>query len=80
MKILIRKMSLIVSLGFAGVFGFAYHQQYFKWRACFNDLGRCYDSEAGVVYLEHSGMIWLSLAVIATAIGLYQVWRLRAKP
>lgn len=78
MKVLMRKIGFVVCLVFAAIFGFAYYEQYFKWRSCFNDLGRCYGSEAGVVYLEQSGIIWLSLVVIATAVGFYQLWRLRA--
>lgn len=75
-KTLMRKMIVVVSLGFCVIFGFAYYEQYFKWRDCFNDLGRCYDSETGIVYLEQSGIVWLLLFVVATAIGLYQFWRL----
>lgn len=79
MKIWIRKMIVVVSLGLSAVFGFAYYVQYFKWRECFNDLGRCYDGESGVVYLEQSGIVWLSLAVLMAGFGFYQLWRLRAK-
>ena len=76
-----RKIGGVVCLVFAAIFGFAYHEQYFKWRNCFNDLGRCYDSDTSTVYLEQSGIVWLSLTLISAAVGIYQIWRLKtAKP
>ncbi|SLN51618.1 hypothetical protein ROG8370_02287 [Roseovarius gaetbuli] len=49
---------------------------HFKWRGCLNELGRCLDSDSGVVYLEQSGGVWLSLAVLASGIALYQLRQL----
>lgn len=77
MKILFRKLIIVVSSGFLAIFGFAYYHQYFKWRDCFNDLGRCYDSDTATVYLEQSGIVWLSLALIAAAVGFFHIWRLK---
>jgi len=73
---LARKFVLVVFLGLAAFFCFAYYVRYFKWRDCFNELGRCYDSDTGMVYLEQAGAIWLSLAVLTFGISLYQIWRL----
>jgi len=69
---------LLVAISLAilsALFFFIYHEQYFKWRGCFNELGRCFDAGTGVVYLEQSGAIWLSLAVIFLLIAAYQFWR-----
>ncbi|MGB7261887.1 MAG: hypothetical protein WBC68_07435 [Albidovulum sp.] len=57
------------------LFSAAFYEQYFKWRHCFNELGRCYDSGSGVVYLEQSGAIWASLALISALIGGFLILR-----
>lgn len=74
---MIRKISSLVFLGLAFVFGYFYYVQYFKWRNCFNELGRCFDDNSGVVYLEQSGAIWFLLTVLALGVGLYNAWHLR---
>ncbi|WP_139280695.1 hypothetical protein [Shimia gijangensis] len=76
MKNLIRKSAFALSLGFSAAMSFAYYDFYFKWRSCFNELGRCIDSKTGIVYLEQSGVVWLSLALLATCATLYQFKRL----
>ncbi len=70
---------VILSISFLGMFfafGYMFHVQYFRWRGCFNELGRCFDSETGVVYLEQSGAVWLLLAIMALALSLLQTRRL----
>lgn len=74
---MIRAITTFVLLGLSGVFGWLYHAQYFRWRDCFNALGRCFDAETGVVYLEQSGVIWASLAGVTLVAALYQAWRWR---
>ncbi|WP_306150773.1 hypothetical protein [Roseovarius sp. MMSF_3281] len=74
---MIRAAFLLALLGLFCVFGYLYYVQYFKWRSCFNALGRCYDAEAGVVYHAQSGTIWASLAGLMLLAALYQAWRLR---
>ena len=69
-------MSSLVFLGLSCTFGYFYYAQYFMWRDCFNALGRCFDAETGVVYLEQSGAIWLSLTVLAFGLFLYQARQL----
>lgn len=54
-----------VCLGLFVVFGALFHLQYFRWRDCFDAQGRCFDAEAGVVYLAQSGAAWGALAVVA---------------
>ncbi|SIS94647.1 hypothetical protein SAMN05421772_109178 [Paracoccus saliphilus] len=73
---MIRKIFSLVSLGLAFAFGYLYYVEYFKWRSCFNELGRCFDDDAGVVYFEQSGVVWLLLAVLALGVGLYSAWHL----
>jgi len=72
-----RKLISLMFLGLAAIFGFFFYVQYFKWRKCFNELGRCYDSETGTVYLEQSGQVWLLLTVLALGISLYQALRMK---
>lgn len=76
-ELVVRKLISLVSLGLAAIFGFFFYVQYFKWRTCFNELGRCYDRETGTVYLEQSGQVWISLTVLALGISLYQALRMR---
>ena len=76
MKNGLRKAVFVVSAGFSALFLFAYYDAYSKRQDCFNEAGRCFDGETGVVHLEQSGLAWLSLAGLASAIALYQLWRL----
>lgn len=55
----------VLSLALAALFAFAFYAQFWRWRDCFNELGRCYDPVQSVVYLEQSGMIWGGMTVIA---------------
>jgi hypothetical protein len=74
---MIRKVAALALLGLSLVFGYFYYVQYFKWRGCFNDLGRCYEADSGVVYLEQSGDAWLLLAGLAFGASVYHAWRLK---
>ena len=56
--------------GFAGLFGLAFYERYWRWRDCFNELGRCYDAASQEVYLEQAGIAWGSLAVICLAVAI----------
>ncbi len=72
---MIRKLSALVLLGLSLVSGYFYYVQYFRWRGCFNEMGRCFDAESGVVYLEQSGDTWLLLTALALGASVYQAWR-----
>ena len=63
------------SLGLLGVCASMFYGQFYQWRSCFNDLGRCFDPETGVVYQAQSGVVWLMLTVLVFAGVLYQVWK-----
>ena len=67
-------LSLLL-LGLSCLFATAYYGFYFKWRTCFNELGRCFDPETATVYLAQTGIIWLPLALLTFAAGLYQLLR-----
>jgi hypothetical protein len=34
----------------AALSAFAHYDRYYKWRECFNELGRCFDPETASVY------------------------------
>lgn len=59
----------ITGLCFAAFFAFAFHDRYWRWRDCFNELGRCYDPVTQGVYLQQSGIVWGSLAAISFLAG-----------
>ncbi len=51
-------------LVFAGVyaaltafFSWVFYDRYYQWIDCFNDLGRCWVSEEGIVYTD-SSVVW----------------------
>lgn len=71
---MIRLTACVLCLGLGLVFGYVYFVDYVQRRDCFNELGRCFDEGAGVVYSEQAGSVWLSLAVIALAAFLYHLW------
>ena len=74
MNNLVRKLALALSLVFTAVLYLAFYSFHYKWRKCFDEFGRCFDSETGVVFLEQSGIVWLAFALFASWVTLYQVW------
>ena len=66
----------VACLGLFVVFGALFHLQYFRWRNCFDAQGRCFDAEAGVVYLAQSGVVWGALAVVALGVSGLLMWRI----
>lgn len=79
MKTPIRIITIGASLGMSAIFYLAYYNQYFRWRSCFNELGRCFDNDTDAVYLEQSGAVWLSMAALMSIFAVYQVWRLTTR-
>ncbi|WP_457649021.1 hypothetical protein [Profundibacter sp.] len=47
----------------AALSDFACFDRYYRWRDYFNDLGRCYDPQTGMVYVEQAGLVWMLLPV-----------------
>ena len=75
MKAVVRKTVLAITSALSAFFWAAYYLQYFKWRNCFNELGRCFDADTTTVYFEQSGAVWLSLALLTTVIAVSLFWR-----
>jgi hypothetical protein len=68
---------ILATLSAAGavLFGLAYYERYWRWRDCFNELGRCYDSASEEVFLEQAGLVWGSFAVVSMLLTALLVWR-----
>jgi hypothetical protein len=64
---------IVCLLSAAGLFGLvvlfalAFHERYWRWRDCFNELGRCYDPETQSVMTD-AGFVWGLMA--AASFGL----------
>jgi hypothetical protein len=56
--------------GLGCFFGLAFYDRYWRWRDCFNELGRCYDSKSQQVFLDQAGIAWGSLTVICFTIAV----------
>lgn len=69
------RIACLLCLGLALVFGYVFSVGYVLRRECFNELGRCFDEEAGIVTAQQAGMVWFALAVLALAVGLLLAWR-----
>ncbi|MBR0825338.1 hypothetical protein JQ596_07310 [Bradyrhizobium manausense] len=59
--------AVLVALGV--LFALAFEARYWRWRDCFNELGRCYDPVSQDVYLEKAGMVWGGLAAVSLLVG-----------
>lgn len=46
-----------------------FYERYWRWRGCFNELGRCFDPVTQDVYLEQSGLVFGGLAAILLFLG-----------
>jgi hypothetical protein len=66
---MIRKCFAALFAGLAVLFAAAFYDRYWRWRDCFNELGRCYDPKTQDVYLEQAGVAWGSLALICLALA-----------
>ena len=76
-----RKMAGVALAAFFGsgsiLFTLAFHDRYWRWRDCFNELGRCYDSDSQQVFLEQAGLVWRTFAVACLVLCMLSVWRLK---
>lgn len=58
----------VIEIVFAGMGLFAsllFYDRYWRWRDCFNGLGRCFDPISQDVYLEQSGLAWGTFATLS---------------
>jgi hypothetical protein len=74
---MIRLAAGLLSAFACGLFGFAFYERYWRWRDCFNELGRCYDAASQEVFLEQAGIVWGSLTAICFAIAIVLLVRKR---
>lgn len=65
--------SLWVFLTYGNVMLF--YERYWIWRDCFNELGRCYDEEQGVL-LKQAGPVWGGFSAIFGLLFLASLLRL----
>ena len=75
---MLRKAASLIFFALAVLFAFAYYDRYFKWRNCFNELGRCFDPETSSVYVEQAGMVW-GLMFVLTFVPALILWRSGSK-
>lgn len=71
---MVRRLLALLFLGVTLGSGYLAYVQYFKWRGCFNELGRCLDAEAGVVHQAQSGIGWLALTALAFGAFVVMAW------
>jgi hypothetical protein len=67
---IVRRVIGVLLLGTAVLCILAFHDRYWRWRDCFNELGRCYDPVSQDVYLEQAGLVWGSLAALSLVAGI----------
>lgn len=76
---MIRASFLHASIALTAACAAAFYDRYYKWRACFNEQGRCFDPASGTVALEQSGMVWGGLTALGLLATLYQISRMQHK-
>jgi hypothetical protein len=57
-------------IGLGALAGLAFYDRYWRWRGCFNELGRCFDPVSQDVYLEQAGGVYGGLALLSTVLGM----------
>ena len=62
-------------LALTGLLALAFYDRYWRWRGCFNELGRCYDPEEGVM-LEQAGELYGILTLIFGLLLIGSLWSL----
>lgn len=65
-----RSLSGLLLIALGALFALAWYDRYWRWRNCFNELGRCYDPVSQDVYLEQAGLVWGGLAAISFLAGV----------
>ena len=75
MRRVVRIILSLVSAAGAILFGYAWYDRYWRWRDCFNELGRCYDPDGQQVFLEQAGLVWGTFAVACLVLAGVFVWR-----
>ncbi len=73
----VRRLLGIVLVGSGTLAALAFHDRYWRWRDCFNELGRCFDPVSQDVYLEQAGLVWGGLAALFLSTGVILLVRAR---
>jgi hypothetical protein len=73
LRLAVRVGFAVLWLAFTALFALAFYDRYWRWRDCFNELGRCYDPEHGVM-VEQAGAIWGSLTLIFGLLSIRSLW------
>lgn len=63
-------------------FAMTFYERYWRWADCFNELGRCYDTDAGVM-VEQASFIWgvpTFVSALLLGLSLWQLLRRRTAP
>ena len=61
-------------------FGWIFYELYWRWRSCFNQLGRCFLPEDGVVVSDNN-FVWALFTWAALALALlFWLWSRRIAP
>lgn len=68
---MVRHLSTLCLTGLCALSFYLFYEQYFRWRGCFNDEGRCFDPQTGLVYHAQSGLFWALLCAVFGAATLY---------
>jgi len=68
----------LVLAGLGLVSAAMFYDSYWRWRDCFNEMGRCFDPVTQNVYLEQAGLVWGSFTALflGTAVALVALRRL----
>ncbi len=69
----------LVLLAASGVSAYAFWDRYWRWRDCFNELGRCYAGDPPEVFLEQAGLVWGTFALLFLVAALPFLRRRRRK-
>jgi hypothetical protein len=56
-------------LGLAMLFALAFHERYWRWRDCFNELGRCFDPESESVMTD-AAFVWGVMAAVSFGLSV----------
>ena len=64
-----RRLLSLGCLMLAAAFGTLLYADYWRWRDCFNDQGRCFDATTGTVQHAQSGVVWLVLCCVFFVAG-----------
>ncbi len=68
MRIALTALAIFFSLC-ALAFGWMFYEHYWKWRNCFNELGRCFVPEISLV-LTDDNFVWGLIAATSFALAL----------